>query len=259
MCDCRFHEKNGSLWSYKNRSNWLSTYQKYSSIFKTPINIESNFLENLIDDKMEINWSSKQKLYSYPNSNFIQYNPVGEVESHVLLKGKKYYLSNIHFHSSAENTVDRLYYPMEAHAVHVHINPSNDEQEFLVIGLQFNLIENKNKIEQSLLAKNLINNYGKEIVLDLSIYNNLTKNNFYRWLGTLTTPPFSEDIIFNLWTPDNVDNIKMGILFEDSINYNRFFGDSRDKITDEYKLNRRYNSLKKENILVVKNVIKKNN
>ena len=260
MCDCRYKEKGGSTWSYKDRSTWDETYQKYQSIYKTPINIETPYTEKIINDNLKINWSSQQKLLSYENSNFIQYNPVGEVESHVLYKGKKYYLANIHFHSGAENTVDNLYYPMEAHAVHSYVNVKTKEVENLVIGMHFKLIEDNNPQERSLLTKNLINNYGKEVVLDLSVYNNLTQNNFHRWLGTLTTPPFSENIIFNLFSPSDVTNIPLGIRNSDIINYNIFFGDSRDLITDQYKLNRRFNSdSKNKNILVVNKILKTNN
>ena len=148
---------------------------------------------------------------------------------------------------------------MEAHAVHSYVNEITGEVENLVIGMHFKLIEDNNPQERSLLTKNLINNYGKEVVLDLSVYNNLTQNNFYRWLGTLTTPPFTENIIFNLFSPNDVTNIPLGIRNSDIINYNRFFGDSRDLITDQYKLNRRFNSdSSSDNVLAVTRVLKKN-
>ena len=149
---------------------------------------------------------------------------------------------------------------MECHAVHSYVNEKTGEVENLVIGIHFKMIEDNDSKERSLLTKNLINNYDKEVVLDLSIYNNLTQNNFYRWLGTLTTPPFSENIIFNLFSPSDVTNIPLGIRNNDIINYNNFFGDSKDLITDEYKLNRRYNhNLKSENVLAVERVLKTNN
>lgn len=34
MCDCRYKGKGGSTWSYKDRSTWGDTYQKYQSIYK---------------------------------------------------------------------------------------------------------------------------------------------------------------------------------------------------------------------------------
>lgn len=240
MCDCHFKNKDGNSWSYEQRLQWPSLYKKYFSVMKTPIDI-NNEKEKLIylnkDDKnLEIKWSDKQELYSYPNNNFIQYDTVNE-NSYVLYNNKKYILRQFHFHSASENTINKLYHPMEVHFVHSYIEKEVNIQKFLVIGMHL-YITNENK-NLAPFAKQLLENYNKNVIFDLSIYNNLPNIKFYRWLGSLTTPPFSNTILFNLWTvEDTKEKFPMGIHPNNLYNYNTLFSDSRDLITDDYKKNR---------------------
>lgn len=257
MCDCCAKDKNGSSWSYEDRVNWPKLYKKYYSVMKTPIDIDTSqgkiINTNIDDQKLDINWSDNQKVYSVPNNNFIQYNCLSE-DSYLLYDNNKYVLSQFHFHSASENTINRVYYPMEVHFVHIYDDGSGI-QKFLVIG--FHLEQTKNIDNIAPITKKLLENFGKETVFDLSIYNQLPTENFYRWLGSLTTPPFSNSILFNLWTVDDVKHkFPVGIHPNNLYNFNNFFSSSRDIITDTYKENRQALPLE-SNFLAVTRINKK--
>lgn len=240
MCDCHFKNKDGSSWSYKDRLQWPSLYKKYFSVMKTPIDIDNSkgkvIYVNKDDKNLKMYWSDQQDVYSVPNTNFIQYDCTSD-KSYVMYENKKYTLRQFHFHSAAENTINRLYYPMEVHFVHSYVEKDSNIQVFLVIGMHLQLTKNPTQLAP--FAKQLVENYNKNVVFDLSSYNSLPDTKFYRWLGSLTTPPFSNSIQFNLWTVDDTKfNFAVGIHPTNLYHFNRFFSDSRDLITDEYKQNR---------------------
>ena len=240
MCDCHFKNKDGSSWSYDQRVKWPELYRKYFSVMKTPININNDqgkiLYINKDDRNLKMYWSNEQDVYSIPNTNFIQYDCTND-KSYVMYDNKKYILRQFHFHSAAENTINRVYQPIEVHFVHSFVNEKSGIEVFLVIGMHLQIT--KNQEELAPFAKQLLENYDKNVVFDLSIYNTLPETKFYRWLGSLTTPPFSNNIQFNLWSVDDTKfNFLVGIHPNNLYNYNTLFSDSRDLITDEYKQNR---------------------
>lgn len=252
MCDCHGKDENGNTWSYKDRLQWPSLYQKYFSVMKTPINVDSSCVQNVIGNGLTMFWSNHQLVKSVENINYIQYDCLNQ-DSYVHYQDKKFVLLQWHYHASAENTVDNLYYPMEVHFVHGYENPNTNTTEILVVALHIKVAENPS--QESVLCKNLINNFGKEVAFDLSSYNQLPKFHLYRWIGSLTIPPFTNSLLFNLWSPQDLQDeyIKTGIQGDELILFNKFFSDSRDLITNEYAKNRCAKPLE-ENFLRVQSV-----
>ena len=256
MCDCCAVDKKGNTWSYQDRLDWPRLYKKYFSTMKTPIDIDNSqgkIINTDIDiNNLQMNWSKNQKVYSVPNQNYIQYNCLSE-DSYITLNNDKYNLLQFHFHASAENTINKMYYPMEVHFVHGYTDESKI-QKLVVIALHLEQTRIPNEV--SPLTVNLVENYDKEVEFNLSIYNELPNETFYRWLGSLTIPPFSNNLLFNLWTVNDVKyKFPVGISPNNLYNFNHFFADSRDLITNEYKENREALPLK-DNFLAV-SVIKK--
>lgn len=105
---------------------------------------------------------------------------------------KTYDLKQFHFHTPSEHTVDGKHAPMEMHMVH-----QGDDGGLAVISILFQESDEPNKNFEKLIA-NLPNAKGesKHITdekMELQLY--MPKDNYaYHYVGSLTTPPCSEDV-----------------------------------------------------------------
>ena len=134
---------------------------------------------------MSINYSNNQLTHSIPNNKFTEYVCLNE-DSYVIYEDNKYILDQFHFHNSSENTKNGIYYPLECHLVH-QFKDENNQVKTLVIGLLMKISE----INGSVLTDNITENFDKDVIFDLSLYNKLTENKYYQFNGSLTTPPFT--------------------------------------------------------------------
>jgi carbonic anhydrase len=220
MCDCRL--STDREWSYEDQGFW-TTYKNYYSVYKTPININSNNV--LVDkNKLSINWSSEQLTKSFPTNKFVEY-VCADTSSYVIYDGLTYILEQFHFHNSSENTKNGIYYPIECHFVHKYTDPIDSVIKILVIGLLMQVT----KTNGSNITNNLTENYNKDVIFDLSSYNNLTQNKYYQFSGGLTIPPFSpNNILFNLFFYDDITNCSnLNILEKDYNNYIFFYSNNK--------------------------------
>jgi carbonic anhydrase len=220
MCDCRL--ATDSEWTYDNQEQW-KTYKNYYSVYKTPININTNnVLTN--SNKISIHYSSTQLTHSEPSNKYVQYNCLDN-SSYVIYDGLKYTLIQFHFHNSSENTKDGKYYPVECHMVHSYYDEVNLKTKILVIGLLMKVT----KTNGSNLTHNLTENYDKDVIFDLSPYNNLIENKYYQFLGGLTIPPFyPNNILFNLFFNDDITNdVNLNILEKDYLNFLNYYSNCK--------------------------------
>ena len=108
--------------------------------------------------------------------------------SYLYVDGKKFELKQFHFHTPSENTINGKHFPMEAHFVHLDKNG-----DIAVVAVMFEKgKENKalKVIEKSMPTKHQTKNIGYLNGMDL-----LPKNkDYYRFNGSLTTPPCSEGV-----------------------------------------------------------------
>lgn len=123
-------------------------------------------------------------------------------DSHIELNGKRYDLLQFHVHTPSEHTVDGMYYPMEIHFVHKH-----SDSDFAVLGVMVK--EGK--------ANQAIQSLGKSYRWDQLIPSNEntlftlaslqidgnallpTDRSFYRYNGSLTTPPCVEVVTWSVF------------------------------------------------------------
>ncbi|SHO80902.1 Carbonic anhydrase [hydrothermal vent metagenome] len=187
------HEEHKAHWGYRGEyspSHWgdLKAEYKMCSLGKqqSPINIT-----NAKDTKLKaisFHYTTTPKNI-VNNGHTVQVN-VNE-GSYILIGGKEYALKQFHFHTPSENHINGKSFPLEAHFVHASM-----DGELAVISVLFE----KGKANKTIQAlwNNMPMNSGDENELK-NIAKNImdlipTKNEFYKFNGSLTTPPCSEGV-----------------------------------------------------------------
>ena len=106
-----------------------------------------------------------------------------------------------HFHTPSEHLIDGMTFPMEMHIVNVLATAPKDKPQYLVIGVLFK--EGK----ENAFIKDFLNLIPKETdsikqvhtgTIKLSdLFEKIPKElkgNYYNYLGSLTTPPYTESV-----------------------------------------------------------------
>lgn len=168
-------ENGPDVWAELSPDFSAARYGKMQS----PINITENETENS-EDKVKINYKSMD-FEVEDNGHTINFNPK-ESTNNIEFNNETYNLKNIHFHSNSENTLNLNSFDMEAHIVH-----KNDKGDILVVGVFINEGKKHNEIgdvfkkDKSVFKFNPLDLLPKE-------------NTFFTFLGSLTTPPCTENV-----------------------------------------------------------------
>jgi carbonic anhydrase len=110
--------------------------------------------------------------------------------------GDNFELKQFHFHSPSEHTVDGKHYPMEVHLV--HIQPESGQ--IAVVGVFLEKGGSSNKVVDTVL-KDMPEAHKSHTMPGAFIKaNDLLPNNktHYRYSGSLTTPPCSENVLWHV-------------------------------------------------------------
>ncbi|MFM4953848.1 carbonic anhydrase [Aeromonas dhakensis] len=116
----------------------------------------------------------------------VDYAPGSSLE----LDGMHFKLTQFHFHAPSENLIEGHSYPLEGHLVHV-----NDQGELAVVAVMFEPGKANgalSQVWQSLPAKAGEQRQLKEPVSAEQLLP--AKRDYYRFSGSLTTPPCSEGV-----------------------------------------------------------------
>jgi carbonic anhydrase len=158
---------------------------------QSPINI--NEAVKGIPGKIEFNY--KPTLISVVNNGHtiqVNYQPGSTIK----INGEQYELLQFHFHTPSEHTISDKASAMEMHLVH-----RNPKRKLAVVGIMINKGATNPLIEQIWTH---IPAVGKNNVVKNSTINaaNLLPNNkaFFSYSGSLTTPPCSESVKWNVLT-----------------------------------------------------------
>jgi carbonic anhydrase len=151
------------------------------------------------------------------NGHTIQVTP--QAGSSMSYGGKIYYLKQFHFHTPSEHTVDGKHSPLEIHLVH-----QADDESLAVIGVLVRQGKHNSNFDQ--LIRNLPNAPGEKKTHDsvnIDIKVNVPKDLYaYHYVGSLTTPPCSENVQWLvLRTPISMSNEQINAFYSRLKNNNR--------------------------------------
>lgn len=181
-------------WSYggsRNPSRWGELSKDYilceTGQFQSPIDIPEKILPD--ENAQTINFNYQRIPLTIKNDGHtiqVDYAP----GSYIQINGETYQLLQFHFHTPSEHTVDQKAYGMELHLVH-----QNQAGNLAVVGV---LIEegSENYFLQP-LWDHLLESEGEKTLEKVMINAQSLlpeKREYYRYDGSLTTPPCSEGV-----------------------------------------------------------------
>ncbi|KAI8260026.1 Carbonic anhydrase [Colletotrichum sp. SAR11_239] len=124
--------------------------------------------------------------------------------------GKNYTLRQFHFHTPSEHRLNGEHYPLEVHFVW-ESEAGNGTSSLAVVGFLIEVAETTDPILASIF-KNVdkVTAVGAHAATDpldfTSLSSHLAKSTIYQYSGSLTTPPCTESIAWNVvGTPLNID------------------------------------------------------
>lgn len=178
-------------WGYTNQQapeHWANISEKYAACNgknQSPINIDQTLHAEL--PPLKFNYVSNAKSI-INNTRTVQVN--FNEGNYLLLDNKKFELKQFHLHSPSENTIHGQSYPMEMHLVH-----ASPEGELTVVAIMFEEGKKNEKLTQ--LWKAFPKTTGDVKTLkhpDIASAFLPSNLDYYRFNGSLTTPPCSEGV-----------------------------------------------------------------
>ncbi|GMN39463.1 hypothetical protein TIFTF001_008694 [Ficus carica] len=193
-------------------------YSKCSSgKWQSPVNIRK--------DKVFLNRNLKPLIRDYRPANATLINNGFNIGIHyeeyagvLNVEGKNYTLKQLHWHSPSEHRINGVQYPLELHLVH-----KSDDGNLSVVAVLFQYSVHADPFLSEI--KEGMNELYKEVckgdeeahiplgTLDVKQLKKNTKK-YYRYVGSLTTPPCSESVTWNILakvrciTKEQVDALK---------------------------------------------------
>merc|ERR1719183_3212042 len=134
----------------------------------------------------------------------VQVMAEGQPKGHAIINGAMYNFYQVHWHAPSENTVDGQSFPMEAHFVHQLDDDAlvGGYHRLAVIGLLYELSDDCNEFLDYFWST-FPDDKGSESYdgQALDFNDKLTAalaEGYYHWYGSLTTPPCTEGVSWNL-------------------------------------------------------------
>lgn len=151
---------------------------------QSPINIETAKVEPMKDSgKIELDYSDVV-VDEVDNGHSIQVDDTGEA----MINGRNFELAQFHFHAKSEHTLNGKHFPVEAHFV----NQSQDGR-IAVIAVFFT--EGKENAGFNTVLANIKKGEKVKVEDTIDVASMLPENkSYYHYLGSLTTPPLSENV-----------------------------------------------------------------
>ncbi|KAL8589461.1 hypothetical protein ACOMHN_061672 [Nucella lapillus] len=213
----------GSEWGYDGDlgpSKWYTNYSHCGGRMQSPINVETNqVLYDPLLQTFDLNQYAVCKNCTMTLENVGGHTvEVGYGGPPIIIKGgnlpDSYVLGQFHFHWGATNTLgsehtfDNKHAPLEMHAVHYMTKYSNISDAasqpygLAVIAFFFQIGEENPDFKEFLANfKNVVHKDSKKELEPFPVWNlvwSVGDSPYYRYMGSLTTPPCYESIIWTL-------------------------------------------------------------
>ncbi len=177
-------------WGYEAQSaaQWSKIKPEYRAcegLNQSPINIDQTIAAEL--PALKFNYSSKAETI-INNNRTVQVN--FHEGSSLALDQQSFQLKQFHLHSPSENTIHGKSYAMEMHLVH-----ANAQGELAVVAVMFDQGQENKKLKK--LWQELPKKAGSAVQLkhqDIAAAFLPEHLDYYRFNGSLTTPPCSEGV-----------------------------------------------------------------
>lgn len=192
-------------WSYSGETDpehWADLSSEYATCKagnqQSPVNIMGTQRVELTP--IEFNYKDTPfKVINNGHTIELDYQPGSSIK----IAGKRYELRQFHFHAPSEHMIDGKVYPMEAHLVH-----KSQDGKLAVVGV-FMKEGRPNEFIETLWT-HIPKQKGEKIVHGVSINASAlppADKSYYHYSGSLTTPPCSEGVNWNvLKTPIEVSS-----------------------------------------------------
>lgn len=216
LCSAFMGNANAAQWSYDGQHGPLHWGEFASEcatgVNQSPINIESATQAKLA--KLAFNYQGK--VVSLLNNGHTLQTEI-EGTNTITIDGKVFTLKQFHFHTPSENHIDGKEYPLEAHFVHA------DKAGHLAVVAVFFELGDEN-VELAKLLKNTPKK-GTNSPIDVPFNADALLSDtmdYYRFNGSLTTPPCSEGVRWIvLKTPLSVSDEQVALFNKVMGNNNR--------------------------------------
>ncbi|RNA10052.1 carbonic anhydrase 4-like [Brachionus plicatilis] len=226
-----------SEWDYKGLGPdfWIREFPSCAGKLQSPINIKQT--KAVFDPKLNhVNFHNYDWLLYWNVTNSGKTIMVNQIFNESLTPyitgsdfGDKYYLNQFHFHwgfnifQGSEHLLDYQKFPLEVHLVHI-----NENNEKAVISFLFQISERDNENIQTLVDKASLDFSDSDyhvikFSLNLLVPRNeiLKKEGYFRYIGSLTTPPCSEGVKWTVFrTKINISEAQMEKFYKNEIDFN---------------------------------------
>lgn len=178
----------GADWDYQHPEQWNTLSPNFSACSgqnQSPINIEHSVKADLKPLQFSYQ-TSIERIHNNGHTVQVDFSEGGKLN----LDGDVFKLKQFHLHAPSENKIHGKQYPLEIHFVH-----ANSKGQLAVVGMMYE--QGAENLQLARIWNSLPKQKGQTITLKepQSVNHLLPKNlNYYRFSGSLTTPPCSEGV-----------------------------------------------------------------
>jgi carbonic anhydrase len=186
-------------YNYANPSSWGDLWPLCSGIQQSPINIDTNLVDwDVTISPLSFDFNDEPQVEELANTgstievSFSSPTSQGVNVSGAVLFHEKFRLNQFHFHSPSEHTINGDVFGLEIHFVYSSQN--NPMGRLSVIAYLFSLSNVCNEFLSPIVdALPFVNNFGDTAEIEISFpFNDLSAENYWHYIGSLTTPPCTE-------------------------------------------------------------------
>jgi carbonic anhydrase len=211
-------EESHDYWSYDDPSEWPKHFPLARGLCQSPIDINTDetvpqfYSPFLFSSKYHSNELFKLTNNSHQVTATLADHTYGQNETDLWFTGggltEKFYFVNFHLHwgrtdrHGSEHEINGYPFPAEAHVVF----KNNRTGQLAVFAFLFSIAdhshkENKEWRKYADAASELIHtNDTIQCIFNLGQLMQVNERQFFRYMGSLTTPPFSEGVIWTIFT-----------------------------------------------------------